>query len=103
MINLIQDGTISGKIAKDVFAAMLIDPSPPKVIIEKKGLVQVSDTGAIEKTVDEVLTKNAEQVAKYRNGKQQLFGFFVGETMKLMKGKANPAVVNEILKRKLGG
>lgn len=101
MINLIVDGTISGKIAKDVFAEMLTDTGSPKAIIEKKGLVQVSDTDAIEKTVDEVLAKNAEQVAKYRSGKQQLFGFFVGETMKLMKGKANPGVVNEVLKRKL--
>ncbi len=101
MLNLIADGTISGKIAKDVFAEMLTDAGSPKAIIEKKGLVQVSDTGAIEKTVDEVLAKNIEQVAKYRSGKQQLFGFFVGETMKLMKGKANPAVVNEILRKKL--
>ncbi|MEX1138460.1 MAG: Asp-tRNA(Asn)/Glu-tRNA(Gln) amidotransferase subunit GatB [Bacteroidota bacterium] len=101
MINLITDGTISGKIAKDVFAEMLTDFGSPKAIIEKKGLLQVSDTGAIEKTIDEVLAKNAEQVAKYRSGKQQLFGFFVGETMKLMKGKANPGVVNEILKKKL--
>lgn len=101
MINLIADGTISGKIAKDVFAEMLTDTASPKAIIEKKGLVQVSDIGAIEKTVDEVLANNAEQVAKYRSGKQQLFGFFVGETMKLMKGKANPGVVNEILRKKL--
>jgi aspartyl-tRNA(Asn)/glutamyl-tRNA(Gln) amidotransferase subunit B len=102
MINLIVDGTISGKIAKDVFAEMLTDSGTPKAIIEKKGLVQISDTGAIEKIIDEVLAKNAEQVEKYRGGKQQLFGFFVGETMKLMKGKANPAVVNEILRKKLG-
>jgi aspartyl-tRNA(Asn)/glutamyl-tRNA(Gln) amidotransferase subunit B len=102
MINLIGDGTISGKIAKDVFAEMLTDSGSPKAIIEKKGLVQISDTGAIEKIIDEVLAKNAEQVEKYRGGKQQLFGFFVGETMKLMKGKANPAVVNEILRKKLG-
>jgi aspartyl-tRNA(Asn)/glutamyl-tRNA(Gln) amidotransferase subunit B len=103
MINLIVDGTISGKIAKDVFAEMLTETGSAKAIIEKKGLVQVSDTGAIEKTIDEVLAKNAEQVAKYRSGKQQLFGFFVGETMKLMKGKANPGVVNEILRKKLSG
>ena len=103
MINLIVDGTISGKIAKDVFAEMLTESGSPKAIIEKKGLVQVSDTGAIEKIVDDVLARNAEQVEKYRSGKQQLFGFFVGETMKLMKGKANPNVVNEILRKKLGG
>ncbi|MEX2117829.1 MAG: Asp-tRNA(Asn)/Glu-tRNA(Gln) amidotransferase subunit GatB [Bacteroidota bacterium] len=101
MINLIVDGTISGKIAKDVFAEMLTDSESPKAIVEKKGLVQVSDTAVIERIIDEVLAKNAEQVEKYRSGKQQLFGFFVGETMKLMKGKANPAVVNEILRKKL--
>ncbi|MEK6565995.1 MAG: Asp-tRNA(Asn)/Glu-tRNA(Gln) amidotransferase subunit GatB [Bacteroidota bacterium] len=101
MINLILDGTISGKIAKDVFEEMLTSKEPPKSIVEKKGLMQVSDTGAIEKVIDEILASNKEQVEKYRSGKNQVFGFFVGETMKAMKGKANPKVVNEILKRKL--
>ncbi len=102
MINLILDGTISGKIAKDVFEEMLTSKEPPKNIVEKKGLMQVSDTGAIEKVIDGILAGNKEQVEKYRSGKSQVFGFFVGETMKAMKGKANPKVVNEILKRKLG-
>jgi aspartyl-tRNA(Asn)/glutamyl-tRNA(Gln) amidotransferase subunit B len=102
MINLILDGTISGKIAKDVFEEMLTSKEPPKSIVEKKGLMQVSDTNTIEKVIDEILANNKEQVEKYRSGKNQVFGFFVGETMKAMKGKANPKVVNEVLKRKLG-
>jgi glutaminyl-tRNA synthetase len=74
----------------------------PKMIVERKGLVQVSDAGAIEKIIDEILSKNSEQLEQYRSGKTQLFGFFVGETMKATKGKANPKIVNEILKNKLG-
>jgi len=102
MINLIVDGTISGKIAKDVFEEMIATKESPKMIVEKKGLVQVSDVNAIEKVVEEVLSKNKGQVEAYRSGKNQIFGFFVGETMKAMKGKGNPRVVNEILRRKLG-
>lgn len=102
MINLILDGTISGKIAKDVFEEMLSSREPAKAIVEKKGLVQVSDESAIEKVIGEILAKNHEQAEQYRNGKTQVFGFFVGQTMKAMKGKANPKVVNEVLKRKLG-
>jgi len=101
MIDLILDGTISGKIAKDVFEEMLTSKEPPKSIVEKKGLMQVSDTGAIEKVIDEILANNKEQVEKYRAGKSQVFGFFVGEVMKAMKGKGNPKVVNEILRKKL--
>jgi len=101
MIGLIIDGTISGKIAKDVFEEMLKTKEPPKAIVEKKGLVQVSDTGAIEAIVDDVLARNRGQVEQYIGGKAQVFGFFVGETMKQTKGKANPKVVNEILRRKL--
>lgn len=101
MINLIVDGTISGKIAKDVFEEMLQTKESPKAIVEKKGLVQISDTGAIEKVIGEMLQKNAEQVQTYLSGKHQVFGFFVGETMKAMKGKANPKIVNELLRRKL--
>ncbi len=103
MINLIIDGTISGKIAKDVFEEMLKTNEPPKTIVEKKGLVQVSDVAAIEKVIDEILANNQEQVEQYKSGKQQVFGFFVGQTMKAMKGKANPKVVNEVLQRKLSG
>lgn len=101
LINLIVDGTISGKIAKDVFEEMLATNESPKAIVEKKGLMQVSDVNAIENVVDEILAKNAEQVATYLSGKTQVFGFFVGETMKTMKGKANPKIVNELLRKKL--
>lgn len=101
MINLITNGTISGKIAKDVFEEMLKTEESPTIIVEKKGLVQVSDTGAIEKIVNEVLANNRDQIEKYLGGKNQVFGFFVGETMKASKGKANPKIVNELLKRKL--
>ncbi len=101
MIHLIRDGTISGKIAKDVFEEMLTRPEDPKTIVEEKGWVQVSDTVAIEKAIDEVLAQNQQQVAKYLSGSEKLFGFFVGETMKRMKGKASPKVVNDILQQKL--
>ena len=101
MIDLIADGTISSKIAKDLFEEMLVSNDPPGVIVKAKGLVQVSDTGAIERAVAQVLEKNPEQVSKYKSGKQQVFGYFVGETMKIMKGKANPKLVNEILKKQL--
>jgi len=81
---------------------MLTTQESPKTIVEKKGLMQVSDESVIEKIIDEILANNQGQVEQYRSGKQQVFGFFVGQTMKAMKGKANPKVVNEMLKRKLG-
>ena len=102
MIGLITDKTISGKIAKDVFAEMFKTAKDPSVIVEKKGLKQVTDTGAIEKIVDEVIAENPDNVAKYQGGKDKLFGFFVGQVMKKSQGKANPAIVNELLKKKLG-
>jgi aspartyl-tRNA(Asn)/glutamyl-tRNA(Gln) amidotransferase subunit B len=101
MINLIVDGTINGKIAKDVFEEMLKTQESPKTIVEKKGLVQVSDVSEIEKVIDEIFVNNQGQVEQYKSGKQQVFGFFVGQTMKAMKGKANPKVVNEVLQKKL--
>jgi aspartyl-tRNA(Asn)/glutamyl-tRNA(Gln) amidotransferase subunit B len=101
MVNLIADGVISGKIAKEVFDEMLKTKEHPKTIVERKGLVQLSDTGAIGKIIDEILSKNPSQREQFRNGKAQLFGFFVGETMKATKGKANPKIVNDILKNKL--
>lgn len=101
MINLILEGIISGKIAKDVFEEMLKSKESPSVIVEKKGLVQVSDVSAIENVIDEILSKNQGQVEQYKSGKQQVFGFFVGQVMKAMKGKANPQLVNEVLQRKL--
>ncbi|HMD14826.1 MAG TPA: Asp-tRNA(Asn)/Glu-tRNA(Gln) amidotransferase GatCAB subunit B, partial [Bacteroidota bacterium] len=101
MIRLINDGTISGKIAKDVFAEMLVVNEDPKRIIERKGWVQLSDESAIAKIVDEVLAKNISQIEKYRAGNEKVFGFFVGEVMKATKGKANPSIVNSILQKKL--
>lgn len=101
LVALIQDNTISGKIAKDVFALMYETGKAPDAIVEEKGLKQVTDTGAIEAIIDEVIAENPDNVEKYRGGKDKLFGFFVGQTMKKSQGKANPAIVNEILKKKL--
>jgi len=103
MIRRISDKTISGKIAKQVFEAMWNGEGDADTIIEKRGLKQVTDTGAIEKLIDEVLANNPKQLQDYRNGKQKLFGFFVGQVMKVSKGKANPKQVNELLKEKLDG
>ncbi|MDT8262121.1 Asp-tRNA(Asn)/Glu-tRNA(Gln) amidotransferase GatCAB subunit B, partial [Roseomonas sp. DSM 102946] len=75
----------------------------PGEIVEERGLRQVTDTGAIEAVVDEVLAKNADKVAEFRSGKEKLFGFFVGQTMRAMQGKGNPALVNEVIKAKLAG
>ena len=101
MIRMIDDGTISGKIAKEVFEEMVGTREDPRSVVERKGLLQVSDPGAIEHAVDTVIAANVPQVQKYLGGNQKIFGFFVGETMKIMKGKGNPAVVNEVLRRKL--
>jgi aspartyl-tRNA(Asn)/glutamyl-tRNA(Gln) amidotransferase subunit B len=98
----IADDTISGKIAKEVFEAMWIEDRDADSIIESKGLKQITDTSAIERAIDEVMARNPQQLAEYRSGKDKLFGFFVGQVMKASKGKANPALVNELLKRKLG-
>lgn len=103
LLKRIVDGTISGKIAKEVFAAMWAGEGDADAIIEAKGLKQVSDSGAIEKIVDEIIAANPVQVAEYRSGKEKVFGFFVGLAMKASKGKANPAQLNEILKKKLAG
>ena len=102
LVELISDGTISGRIAKDVFAEMMETSKDAAVIIEEKGLKQVSDSGAIEALIDQVLADNQDKVEEYRGGKEKLFGFFVGQTMKLSKGQANPAMVNDLLKSKLG-
>jgi aspartyl-tRNA(Asn)/glutamyl-tRNA(Gln) amidotransferase subunit B len=103
LLKRIQDNTISGKIAKEVFAAMWNGEGEADAIIEAKGLKQVSDSGAIEKIIDEIIAANPGQVAEYRSGKDKLFGFFVGQAMKASKGKANPAQLNELLKQKLAG
>jgi len=99
----IADDTISGKIAKEVFEAMWTGGRAADEIIEAKGLKQITDTSAIERAIDEVMAKNPQQLADYRGGKDKLFGFFVGQVMKATQGKANPAQLNELLKRKLGG
>jgi aspartyl-tRNA(Asn)/glutamyl-tRNA(Gln) amidotransferase subunit B len=103
LIDLIADNTISGRIAKDVFAEMVETGKPAAAIVEAKGLRQVTDTGAIDAVIDQVMAANADKVAEYRSGKDKLFGFFVGQVMKSSGGKANPAVVNERLKAKLAG
>jgi aspartyl-tRNA(Asn)/glutamyl-tRNA(Gln) amidotransferase subunit B len=99
----IADETISGKIAKEVFEQMWVEGADADAIIEAKGLKQITDTGAIEKTIDEVMAANPQQLKDYRSGKDKLFGFFVGQVMKITGGKANPAQVNELLKKKLAG
>jgi len=103
MLIRIADGTISNSGAKEVFRTMWSEGGDADVIIEAKGLKQVSDSGAIEKIVDEIIAANADKVAEYRGGKDKLFGFFVGLAMKASKGKANPAQLNDILKKKLAG
>lgn len=101
MLQRIIDNTISGKIAKTVFEAMFDGEDDADAIIESKGLKQVTDSGAIEKIIDEVIAASPTQLEQYRSGKDKLFGYFVGQVMKLSKGKANPGQVNELLKKKL--
>lgn len=101
MIDLINEGTISTKLAKEVFEEMLQSGQDPDVIVEKKGLRQVSDESEIGKVVDDVLQSNPDEVQKYIGGKQKLFGFFVGEIMKKTRGKANPKILNDLLRQKL--
>ncbi len=103
LVALIADNTISGRIAKDVFAEMFETGKTAGAIVEEKGLKQITDTGAIEKVIDDVIAANPDKVAEYRSGKDKLFGFFVGQVLKASGGKANPAMVNEILKSKLAG
>jgi len=102
LLGLVADGTISGSLAKQVFEIMLETEQGASAIVEERGLKQTSDTGAIEKVIDDVLAANGDKVEQYRGGKEALFGFFVGQTMKAMGGKANPQMVNELLKKALG-
>ena len=102
LLKRLADNTISGKIAKEVFEAMWNGEGDADALIEKKGLKQITDTGAIEKVIDEIIAKNPKQLEQYRAGKEALFGYFVGQVMKATQGKANPAQVNELLKKKLG-
>ena len=101
LVDLIGDGTISGRTAKEVFEMMLETGKTAAAIVEEKGLRQVSDEGAIAAAIDQVLAANPDKVAEFKGGKDKLFGFFVGQVMKATGGKANPAKVNELLKRKL--
>ncbi|MBZ4421182.1 Asp-tRNA(Asn)/Glu-tRNA(Gln) amidotransferase subunit GatB [Myxococcus sp. RHSTA-1-4] len=102
LLGAVDKGTVSANAGKDVLGEMFRTGKAPADIIAEKGLAQVSDTGAIEAVVDDILAKNAGEVEKYRAGKKQVFGFFVGQVMRAMKGKGNPALVNELLKKKLG-
>ena len=103
LLDLIADATINGRIAKEVFEAMVETGEDPAAIIDARGLRQVTDTGAIDAAVAAVLAANADKVAEYRGGKEKLFGFFVGQVMKAMAGKGNPALVNDVLRRHLAG
>ena len=102
LLGLMADGTLSGPLAKQVFEIMLESGGDPGRIVEEQGLKQTSDTGAIEAAIADILAANADKVAEYRGGKDKLFGFFVGQTMKAMAGKANPQVVNQLLRQALG-
>ena len=101
LLALIGDGTLSGSLAKQVFEIMLETGDGAAAIVEARGLRQVTDTGAIDAAIADVLAANADKLAEYRGGKDKLFGFFVGQVMKAMAGKANPAAVNEQLKKAL--
>ena len=101
LVELIENKTISGKIAKDVFEIMFATSKSPKMIVKEKGLEQVTDDSAIEVFVDQVINENKDKVKEYLSGKDKLFGFFVGQVMKVSQGKANPGLVNKILKSKL--
>jgi aspartyl-tRNA(Asn)/glutamyl-tRNA(Gln) amidotransferase subunit B len=101
LVDLIQDKTISNKIAKDIFPDLLGSKDSPKTIVEKRGLVQVTDTNSLRQTVLDIIAKNQTQLGQYRGGKTNLFGFFVGQVMKATQGKANPEMVNELMKEEL--
>jgi len=101
LINLIKDGTISGKIAKTIFELMMDGDKDPQTIVEEKDLKQESDPKALEAVIEKIIIDNPEKVKEYKSGKEKLFGFFVGQAMKASNGKANPQLVNDILKKKL--
>ncbi len=101
LINLIKDGTISGKIAKEVFPIMLTENKKPSAIVKERNLIQITDTSAIEKIVDEILNKHTDEVQQFLSGKDKVLGFFVGQIMRQTKGKANPKLVNDLLLSKL--
>ena len=101
LLDLISDETISGRIAKDVFEVMVEEGKDPDTIVEEKGLKQITDTGPIEAAIDQVMADNPGKVAEYLGGKDKLIGWFVGQVMQQTGGKANPAMLNELLRKKL--
>jgi aspartyl-tRNA(Asn)/glutamyl-tRNA(Gln) amidotransferase subunit B len=101
LLQRIVDNTISGKLAKEVFEVMWADASDADTVIVARGLKQITDSGAIEKVIDTIMAANPKQLADFRSGKDKLFGFFVGQAMKATDGKANPALLNDLLKKKL--
>jgi len=101
LINLINDRTISGKIAKEIFSIMYQERKEPLEIVKEKNLFQIKDESELEKVIDDVVSKHASELQQFFNGKEKVFGFFVGQVMKITQGKANPKSVNEILKKKL--
>jgi len=103
LLKLVDKGAVSLKVAREIFPELYASGKSPEQIVKEKGLTQVSDEGALEKIIDDVMTKNPQQLAQDRGGKEAVFGFFVGQVMKASGGKANPGKVNELLKRKLGG
>ena len=103
LLKLVDNGTISLKVARDLFPELYASAKSPEQLVQEKGLTQVSDEGALERIIDDVMTKNPAQLAQYRSGKEQVLGFFVGQVLKASGGKANPGKVNELLKKKLGG
>jgi aspartyl-tRNA(Asn)/glutamyl-tRNA(Gln) amidotransferase subunit B len=103
MIKLIEEGTISGKMAKEILPEMYKTGLPPQKIIEAKGMVQITDEGELTKTITAIIDANPSQLTDYRGGKEKLFGFFVGQVMKVTQGKANPQLVNDLLKKMLAG
>jgi aspartyl-tRNA(Asn)/glutamyl-tRNA(Gln) amidotransferase subunit B len=102
MLKLVDQGVINGKIAKTVFEEMYKSGKPAETIVREKGLTQITDESKIVKIIEDIMTANPGQLNDYRNGKDKLFGFFVGQVMKATQGQANPAVVNQLLKEKLG-
>ena len=101
LVNMIRDGRISGKIAKSIFQEMFETGAEPDLIMNQQGLLQINDDSAIEKYIDQVLENNQDKVNEYKSGKDKLFGFFVGQVMKISEGRANPGMINDSLKRKL--
>ena len=103
LVRLIDVGTISGAIAKKVYRAMMDGEGSPEAIVKARGLVQISDTSAIEPVIDEVIAKNPQSVEDFRAGKERALGALVGQVMKATQGKANPQLVNELIRKKLQG